>query len=120
MFATPEMRKRILAKLAAEKKAKADKQARIDRASISELKKPISDNTYVKKFEPKKFAVAEKKSTYKPTREDMEYSKRMNIPIEDIIEQGGVTPAALAKEIQSKRSYDVKYGPGLYKKAKKR
>lgn len=116
-FATKEMRQKMLA----EKKAKAERQARITRSNVlKNIEKPITDKTYVRIAEPKNVKPAAKKETYKATKEDMEYSKRMNIPLEDVIAQGGVTPAALAKEIQEKRSYDVKYGPGLYKKAKKK
>lgn len=41
------------------------------------------------------------------------------IQAEDIKKQGGKTPANVVKQIQSKRAYDVKYGPGLYKSKKK-
>jgi hypothetical protein len=40
------------------------------------------------------------------------------VQAQDIKAQGGKTPSSVAKQIKEKRAYDVKYGPGLYKKKK--
>jgi len=53
---------------------------------------------------------------YSPTKEDIELSKRSGVSIEDIMAQGGATPSSVIKQIKEQRAYDVKYGPGLYKK----
>lgn len=49
MFATLEQRKKIAAQQAAKKKAAAERQAKINKSSMVALKKPTTDNTYVKK-----------------------------------------------------------------------
>jgi hypothetical protein len=56
-----------------------------------------------------------------PTKEDIAFSKRSGIPLEDVMAQGGVTPASVIKQIKEKRAYDVRYTPvGLYKKTVKK
>lgn len=48
MFAPKSMRKKIAAEQAAKQKAASDKQAKINKSMLIGLKKPTSDNTYVK------------------------------------------------------------------------
>jgi hypothetical protein len=55
-----------------------------------------------------------------PTKEDIAFSKKSGISIEQVMAQGGVTPSAVIKQGVKNRAYDVKYGPGLYKKIVKK
>jgi len=55
-----------------------------------------------------------------PTKEDIAFSKKSGISIEQVMAQGGVTPSAVIKQGDKSRAYDVKYGPGLYKKIVKK
>lgn len=69
-----------------------------------------SKKKYMQQPKPK----AVKKSSGMPVffdaKKEMEQAEKL---------QGGKTPASVIKQIKEKGAYDVKYGPGLYKKKKK-
>ena len=61
------------------------------------------------------------KPKIKPTKEDLALAKRTGVSIEDVMAQGGATPASVIKQIKEQRAYDVRFTPsGLYKKPAKK
>lgn len=82
----------------------------------------LSSQGLIKGVGSKKKLMQQPKKRLKKDVNKMLDPKAFNInklQAEDAKKQGGKTPASVIKQIKEKGAYDVKYGPGLYKKKKK-
>jgi len=88
---------------------------------LRKRKKSNKEMKQVPKQQPKQQPKPQPQQKPKPTKEDIDFSKRSGISIDEVMAQGGVTPKSVMKEIEKYGAYSTKIKPsGLYKKPVKK